>query len=114
MPDPARAKKLRSLRVAAGISQRELARALGVHHSNVGYWERSGVIPRSDVLAPMAKLLGVSVEVILGENPKAKSASAAPAGRARLAFDAVTKLSRSEQEKILSVVEAFVGQARAS
>jgi len=114
MPDPSRAKKLRSLREAAGLSQRELARALDVHYSNVSFWERSGTLPRSEVLAPMSKILGVSVEALLGENPKAKAATAAPAGRARLAFDAVSKLPKRQQEKILSVVEAFVGQAKAS
>ena len=114
MPDSSRAKKLRELREAAGLSQRELARALDVHHSNVGFWERTGVPPRSELLAAMAKILGVSIEALLGENPKTKAATAAPAGRARLAFDAVTKLPNRQQEKILSVVEAFVGQAKAS
>lgn len=114
MPDASRAHQLRKHREAAGLSQRELARALDVHHSNVGFWERTGVPPRSDLLAAMAEILGVSVDALLGENPRAKAAAAAPAGRARLAFTAVSKLPKRQQEKILSVVEAFVGQAKAS
>jgi transcriptional regulator with XRE-family HTH domain len=90
-----------------------LARALDVHHSNVGFWERTGVPPRSDLLIKMAEILGVSVDALLGENPRAKAAAAAPAGRARLAFAAVSKLPKRQQEKILSVVEAFVGQEKA-
>ena len=58
---------LRQLREAAGLSVRELARQIGESHTNVIYWERSGQIPRSDVLAPMAKALGITVHDLLGE-----------------------------------------------
>ena len=112
MPDPSRAHQLGRLRLAAGLSQRELARALDVHHSNVSFWERTGVAPRGEVLPRMAEILGVSVDVLLGESPRAKAAAAAPAGRARLAFTAVSKLPKRQQEKIISVVEAFVAQSR--
>jgi len=80
----------------------------------VSFWERTGVAPRGEVLPKMAEILGVSVDVLLGANPRTKAAAAAPAGRARLAFTAVSKLPKRQQEKILSVVEAFVGQAKAS
>ena len=102
-----RGKRLRSLREATGLSQRELARHLGVHYSNISYWESTGIIPRSSVLAPMAKILGVSVETLLGENARAKRVIA-PSGRARLAFDAVSKLPKRQQQKIVEVVEGFV------
>jgi len=108
MPDAVRAHQLSKLRKAAGLSQRELARALDVHHSNVSFWERTGVAPRGEVLPKMAEILGVSVDTLLGENPKAKAAAAAPAGRARLAFAAVSKLPRARQQKILEVVEALL------
>jgi transcriptional regulator with XRE-family HTH domain len=99
---------LRALREAAGISQRELARQIGQDQSNVRYWETTGKIPRSDVLAPMAKALGVTVEQLLGE-PKAKR-SPAPGGKVREVFEAVTKLPRRQQQKIVEVVEALVSQ----
>lgn len=101
--------RLRTLREAAGLSQREMARQLNVHYSNISYWESTGLIPRSNVLAPMAQLLGVSVEQLLGEASKRK-AVAVPSGRARLAFDKVSKLPKRQQQKILEVVEAFVNQ----
>lgn len=104
-----RAKKLKDLREATGLSQRELARQLGVHHSNLGYWERSGNLPGSDVLPTLAKILGVEVHVLLGESPKVRQTTA-PSGRARLAFDAVSKLPKRQQQKIVDVVEAFVSQ----
>lgn len=62
---------------------------------------------RSDVLPAMADALGVRVEELLGHEVKRKI-SAAPSGRARLAFDAVSKLPKRQQQKIVEVVEAMV------
>ena len=104
---PTRAAKFRTLREATGLSQRELARQLDVHHSNLSYWERTGNLPGSDLLPQLAKILGVSVETLLGEKARAKR-MIAPSGRARLAFDAVSKLPKRQQQKIVEVVEGFV------
>ena len=108
--DLSRGERFRSIRLAAGFSQAELAKQLGVHRSNIGFWENTGVIPRSDLLAPIATLLGVTVEELLGQNSTPRR-STAPTGKARQAFEAVTKLPRRQQDQILKVVEALVAQA---
>lgn len=100
------ASKLRRLREAAGLSVRELARQIGEDHSNVGFWERTGKFPRSDVLIPISKALGVSVEELLGE-PRPKRV-VTPGGRARQLFEAVSKLPRRQQDKVLDILEPFV------
>jgi transcriptional regulator with XRE-family HTH domain len=105
---PKAVSKLRKLREAAGLSLRELARQIDQHPTNVSYWERTGQTPRSDVLLPIAKALGITVEEVLGE-PKAKR-SPAPGGKVRQVFEAVTKLPRRQQQKIVEVVEALVSQ----
>lgn len=108
-PDMAKdVSRLKALRETAGISQRELARLIGERQSNIQYWETTGKIPRSDVLTPMAKALGVSVEELLGE-PRPRRA-ATPGGRARQLFDAVSKLPRRQQDKVLDILEPFVRQ----
>ncbi len=99
---------LRELREAAGISQRELARQIGQDQSNIRYWENSGNLPRSDVLLPMAKALGVTVEVLLGEPAPRRVVK--PGGKAGAVFEAVSKLPRRQQQKILDVVEALIAQ----
>jgi len=106
--DMAEKSKLRQLREAAGLSLRELARQIGESNTNVSYWERTGQIPRSNVLAPMAKALGVSVEVLLGEPAPRRVVT--PGGKAGAVFEAVSKLPRRQREKILDVVEALVAQ----
>ena len=102
---------LRALRQASGLTLRELARQIGEDHSNVSYWERSGKIPRSDVLLPIAKTLGVTVEELLGEKP---SRVVSPGGKARQVFDEVSKLPRRQQDQIIKVVSALLSQAKAT
>ena len=103
---PATAARLKALREAAGLTVRELARQIGEQHTNVLFWEKSGILPRSNVLIPMAKALGVTVEELLGE-PGHKRATS-PAGRVRRVFEEVSKLPRRQQEKVAEFVEAFV------
>jgi len=100
------ASRLRELRERAGLTLRELARQIGEDHSNVGYWERSGKLPRADLLMPIAKALGVTVEELLGEARPKRVVS--PDGRMRQLFEAASKLPRSQQEKVLAVLEPFV------
>ena len=100
--------RLRLLRKRVGLSLRELARQIGVDHSNVRYWELSDKIPRSDLLVPIANALGVSVEEILGITKEKKIPP--PAGKLRLVFEAVSKLPRNQQEKILEVINALLEQ----
>ena len=100
------ASRLKTLREAAGLSQRELARRIGQDQSNIRFWESTGKIPRSDTLVPIAEALGVSVEELLGQ-PKSKSKSK-PGGRLGEAFESVSRLPRRQQQKIIEVVEALV------
>jgi transcriptional regulator with XRE-family HTH domain len=99
---------LRRLRLAAGLSVRELARQIGEAHTNVSYWERSGRLPRSDKLTAIAKALGVTVEELLG-GPRPRRA-VAPGGKVGQVFEAVSQLPRRRQQKIIEVVEALIAQ----
>jgi transcriptional regulator with XRE-family HTH domain len=100
------ASRLKAIREAAGLSQRELARQIGEDHSNIRYWETTGKIPRSDVLAPMAKALGVTVEELLGQ-PRPKKVLA-PGGRLGRVVETISRLPRRQQDKIVDVIETFV------
>lgn len=99
--------RLRELRLKAGLSMRELARQIGEDHSNVRYWETSGTAPRSDVLMPLSKALGVTIEDLLGE---ARQRTLKPGGKMRTLFDAASRLPRTQQDKIIAILEPFVSQ----
>lgn len=113
-PRPALGRHLMQLRQAAGLTQTELAELVGVPQVNIAFWEHSAKPPRSDVLEPMARALGVSVEKLLRPPTPAKTSernSRGPRGHAQQLFAAVTKLPRRQQRRILDVLEALLAQA---
>ncbi len=101
--------RLTELRQAAGLTQAQLAERVGVHPSNIGFWELSGTPPRGEVLPKLALALGVSVDEFLGVTPPKPKKQAAK-GRLQLVFESASKLPRRQQEKVAEFVEAFVKQ----
>jgi len=101
--------RLARAREQAGISQVELARRMGTSQQTVAYWERKAVSLRSDVIVKLAEILEVSADDILG-TAAGKSRTAKPSGKARQLFDAVSRLPRRQQDKIISILEPFVAE----
>jgi len=108
-PRPAQGARLAALRKVAGLSQTEFAGLIGERQQNIAFWEQSEKPPRSDVLLPMAEVLGVRVEDILSRK-KLKKTRSGPVGKVRRAFDDVSKLPRRQQDKILEFLDALVNQ----
>jgi transcriptional regulator with XRE-family HTH domain len=106
---------LAQLRKEVGLSQRQLARLLGVPQSNITFWEHSDKPPRSDLLPKLADLLGVSIEqLLLPTKSLQKSHSVqrkgGPVGKARILFDRLALLPRHQQDKALEVMALFISQ----
>jgi transcriptional regulator with XRE-family HTH domain len=99
--------RLAQAREDAELSQQELAHKLGVSPRAIGWWEREPTALKPEQLAALADALGVSVDYLLGRQNGRKRGKG-PVGRAKRAFEQVSKLPRSQQQYILKVVEAFV------
>jgi transcriptional regulator with XRE-family HTH domain len=110
-PRPAQGAHLLALRKAAGLTQTELADAVGVPQTNIVFWEWSDKPPRSDLLPKIAKILGVRVdELIVSDGHVPLTNRPGPVGEIQRAFEAVRKLPRSQQRKIVETVDALVQQ----
>jgi transcriptional regulator with XRE-family HTH domain len=110
---PKQGVRLAEFRKAAGLSQYELARIVGVPQANIAFWERSEKPPRSDVLPKMAEALGVRIEDLLHvdgvtQKPARAKKAGPPVGKVRKVFEDVSKLPRRQQEKVVEFVSAFV------
>jgi transcriptional regulator with XRE-family HTH domain len=97
---------LRSLRQKAGLSLRELARRIDEQPTNVSFWERSGKLPRAELIVPIAQHLGVTVEELLGQ-PKPRKAQPA-GGRLGELFNEITGMPRRKQQQIAAMLEDAV------
>jgi transcriptional regulator with XRE-family HTH domain len=63
-------KKLKECREEKDLSQNELAKAIGVHHSIIGKYERDEVKPTIDVVKNIAAALDTTVGYLLEESKK--------------------------------------------
>ncbi len=106
-PRTAFGERLFAARTAAGLSQAEIARKLGITQTAYADWERHPTALRPDQIEMLTKILKISVEALFASNGRGKE-QAGPVGRARRAFERVSGLPRSQQQHILKVVEAFV------
>jgi transcriptional regulator with XRE-family HTH domain len=99
--------RLHQLREAAGLSQQQLAGELGMSQRAYSHWERRPVALRPDQLQSLALALNLPVEALLA-NGQSKKRGSGPAGKMRQLFEAASKLPRSQQEKILSILQPFI------
>lgn len=110
-PRPRQGAHLLALRKAAGLTQHELARFLGVPQGTIALWEWSDKPPRSDILPKMAKALSVRIDQLLVQNTDtALTKPPGPIGEVQRTFEEVRKLPRKQQRKVLEMVQALVAQ----
>ena len=92
------------LRENTGLSLRGLARELGINHATVLKWERSGRVAKTEYLIPLASILGVTVDELLGQ-PKPRQSSSPGGGKLGQVFREVAELPRRKQQRIVEVVQ---------
>jgi len=96
--------RLYAARVAAGLSQSQVAEQMGITQPSYADWERRMVALRPDHLPKLASILNVSVEQLLGTEQAPKRGTG-PVGKARQIFERVSQLPRATQQRILANVE---------
>jgi transcriptional regulator with XRE-family HTH domain len=105
--------RLARLRTAAGYSQRDLAGEIGISQRMVAYYEGETEYPPAHLLPALARVLGVTTDVLLGvEQVKEKT----KVGSQRLwrRFKRLEKLPPKERKQVLAVVDAFIERHRAT
>jgi len=100
-------KRLATARETAGLTQTQLGEKLGLSQRAIAHWERGTTALRPDQLETLAKVLSVSVDALVSGNGS-RPVETGPKGKVRQVFEAVSRLPRRQQEKIVEVVEAFV------
>ncbi len=113
---PAYGKHLADLRTTSGLSQQQVAEAVGVRQSTVATWERSPRPPKGDVLPALAKTLGVDLQSLIQcDEIKTASSRRGPTSRFEKLVEEANKLPRRRQQRIAETLEALIAQeAKAS
>ena len=60
--------KIKELREAAGLSQADVVRAMGVDQAAVFRWEQGTAMPRAAKLPQLADLFGCTIDALFGRD----------------------------------------------
>jgi len=104
--------RLASLRKQAGLSQAALAEAVGIPQRTISFYEREAEAIPSTLVPRLAKVLGVSMEELLGIGDGAQRPKRGPKSQLERQLEAIATLPRHQQQKILAVVEAMIAHQR--
>lgn len=107
-PRPKQGAHLLALRQKAGLTQAQVAEALGVPQPTIAFWEWSEIPPRSELLPRMAKVFHTRIENLIADGNVKTIEKHRPISEAQRLFDEVRKLPRKQQRKVLEMVAALV------
>ena len=102
---------LTRMREGADLTVRGLASELGISHTAVLKWEKAGKINKTEFLAPLSQIFGVTIEELLGQPTPRRNA--APGGKLGQVFREVSELPRSQQNRIISFVKDILTAQKA-
>jgi transcriptional regulator with XRE-family HTH domain len=105
--------KLYQARVEKGLSQMDMAELVNISQQSYAVWERKPTALKPEQLIIISLNLNVSIDSLLGLNPK-NNRKGGPVGKLQLLLEEANKLPRSQQNRIFEFVEPFIRQHSAS
>lgn len=100
--------KITKLRKDKKLSQLDIANAIGVSRDAISKYERDDIVPSVENAKKMANTLGVSLDYLVSEEERQEAIDNKMIQRIK----ELQKLSESDQTNILSVIDAFVRDAK--
>jgi transcriptional regulator with XRE-family HTH domain len=110
-PAPYFGRRLAAFRAAKGLTQYELADALGITRNLVVYYERAAKNPSLETVKKIADFFGVTVGEMLNDTAPVAAAKPGPASQIEQLAARAAKLPRSEQKVVIKMLEGVLRQA---
>jgi len=101
--------RIARLRKEEGITQVQLAELLGTSQQTITAYEVGRRRVPVSSLPKIAKLLGVSVEELIGE--EAKPGKRGPAPKLQQQLERITRLPKTQQRFVMQVIDSVIAQA---
>ena len=109
---PGFGERLAQLRKGRGMTQVELARAIGVTQAIISKYENAAADPAASVVASLAEALGVSTDALLGFKP-IKASTGDPQTRALWRrFQLMRQLPQRDQRAVIRLLNSLVRNKR--
>jgi transcriptional regulator with XRE-family HTH domain len=102
-------KRLVAIRKARGITQVELAKALGTTQRTISYYENEAGLPTASLLASLARVLGVTTDELLGvKSSKVDQANdSAETRRLWKRFRRMASLPERDQRAVIRLINSL-------
>ena len=89
---------IRTARIAAGMTQTELAEATDIPYQTIGHWERNSTSPKFDSVEKIAKALGITVAELISPDSCQSDAATARNNLYKKIDDELRKTEESDIE----------------
>lgn len=96
-------------RKTLGITQVELAKTLGVAQQTMAHYEGGSLRIPVALLPPLARVLGLSLEELIGEKPK--PGKRGPAPKLQRQLERIGQLPKSRQKFVMEMLDTVLKQA---
>ncbi len=102
--------RIQELRKKKGLSQTELANAVGVSYAQISRYENKGSQPPAEILNNLSNILDTSVDYIINGNSSEKAKATLIDAKVLSYFKEVESLPDEEKSTVLKVIGAIVAQ----
>lgn len=105
--------RIAELRKAQGITQIQMAEALGVSQQTVNSYEVARRRVPVSALPILARLFSVTVDELLGEESEKANSKRGPASKLQQQIERVSLLPRSKQKFVIEMIDTVIQQQSA-
>ncbi|MBM3222931.1 MAG: helix-turn-helix transcriptional regulator [Candidatus Tectomicrobia bacterium] len=102
------AKKIVQLRKERNLTQKELARIVGVHFSHMSRYERGLSLPSIDVIKKLAQMFHVSADYLLFDDAQAMVRGNIADQELLQQFERLSRMSEREKNAVKTILEAVI------
>lgn len=106
------AERLKKLRKKKGLSQNELAEAIGVHFTQVSRYERGETKPNAEAMTKLARALDATVDYLMNGTVDDVVQEAGLEKEMINRFKQVQDLAAEEKKTVLSLLDAYIAKTK--
>jgi transcriptional regulator with XRE-family HTH domain len=99
------------LRKDQGLTQTQLAERLGIAQQTLAHYEVGRLRVAASRLPTLARMLGTSVEELIGQRPVRAGGKRGPAPRLQQQLARLSALPKPKQRAVMEVLESMLAQA---
>lgn len=103
--------RIATLRKEHNLTQQQLAEALGIAQQTLAHYEGGHLRIAVAMLPPLAKLLSVTIEELIGEEPKLAKGKRGPTPKLQQQMERIAQLPKPKQRFVMEMLDTVIQQA---